>query len=86
MNATDDGVEPLGEHIDTFEAIQRGAVRGILSAADEVLATKQLAERQAQALNKIRRRHVPSESGGWCRECCTTYPCATIRAISEAGA
>lgn len=38
----------------TLDAIGRGAVVGILSAADEVLATKQLAERQGQALNQIR--------------------------------
>lgn len=88
MNACEDETEPLGESpdIDTLGAIRRGAVRGILSAADAATATAQLAERQAQALNTIRRRHVPSESGGWCHECCTTYPCATIRAIDEAGA
>lgn len=55
MNATDDLSEPLGEGpIDTLTAIGRGAVLGILSAADEVLATKQLAERQARNLNAIR--------------------------------
>lgn len=59
MNATEDGA-PLGEGpIDTLGAIERGAVLGILSAADEVLATKQLAERQTQALNKVRELHRP---------------------------
>lgn len=57
MNACEDQSEPLGEHIDTFEAIQRGAVVGILFAADAVLATKQLAERQGQALNAVRQIH-----------------------------
>lgn len=58
MNACDDETEPLGESpdIDTLGAIQRGAVRGILSAADAVLDTKQLAERQTQALSRIRAR------------------------------
>jgi hypothetical protein len=56
VNATEDG-EPLGESpaIDTLTAIGRGAVAGILGAADEVLATKQLAERQTRALNEIRK-------------------------------
>lgn len=54
MNACEDQSEPLGEHIDTLTAIQRGAVVGILSAADEVLATKQLAERQTKAIAEIR--------------------------------
>ncbi|MHC9292012.1 hypothetical protein ACRCUN_06065 [Mycobacterium sp. LTG2003] len=69
MNATDDGVEPIGENPDvparydagmtaTLAAIDRGAVLGILSAADTVLATKQLAERQGQALSAIRARAV----------------------------
>lgn len=40
-----------------LDAIGRGAVVGILSAADEVLATKQLAERQTQALNEVRALH-----------------------------
>lgn len=58
MNATDQGDEPLGEGpIDTLTAIKRGAVLGMLSAADEVLATKQLAERQGQAINKVREKH-----------------------------
>ena len=38
----------------TLDAIERGAVLGILSAADEVLATKQLTERQTVALNEVR--------------------------------
>lgn len=62
MNATEDGLEPVGEHIDPFEAIQRGAVNNILSAADEVLATKQLAQRQAFALNKVRQLHRPGRT------------------------
>lgn len=37
-----------------LEAIDRGAVLGILGAADTVLATKQLAERQGKALEEIR--------------------------------
>lgn len=61
MNACEDQSEPLGEHIDTLTAIGRGAVLGIVSAADEVLATKQLAERQTQALNKVRELHRPVE-------------------------
>lgn len=58
MNATEDG-EPLGESpaIDTLTAIGRGAVLGILSAADEVLAVKQLAERQTKALKEVRSLH-----------------------------
>ncbi|CQD15825.1 hypothetical protein BN970_03334 [Mycolicibacterium conceptionense] len=101
MNATEDGA-PLGEGpIDTLGAIERGAVLGILSAADEVLATKQLAERQTQALNKVRELHrlrtgravgfgdMPDED--FCAECSTVgqhipYPCPTIRALDEAGA
>lgn len=65
MNFTNDG-QPLGEHIDMFEAIQRGAVVGILFAADEVLATKQLAERQTKALNKVRELHKPFKIYGEC--------------------
>lgn len=93
MNFTNDG-QPLGEHIDTFEAIQRGAVNGILSAADEVLATKQLAERQTAALNKIREIHKPVDDGYGLKVCdhdrfipgiAAIYPCATILAIDEAG-
>lgn len=40
--------------IDTLGAIERGSVLGLLSAADKVLATKQLAERQGQALAEVR--------------------------------
>lgn len=39
---------------DALDAIDRGAVIGVLSAADKVTATAQLAERQTQALNGIR--------------------------------
>lgn len=56
MNACEDQSEPLGESpaVDTAWAIERGSVLGILSEADKVLATKQLAERQGQALTEIR--------------------------------
>ncbi|TGB37914.1 hypothetical protein [Mycolicibacterium peregrinum] len=55
MNATEDGTEPVGEGpIDTLDAIERASSIGMLSAGDTVLATKQLAERQALALNEIR--------------------------------
>ncbi|MDG5773923.1 hypothetical protein [Mycolicibacterium fortuitum] len=91
MNACEDQSEPLGEHIDTLTAIQRGAVVGILSAADEVLATKQLAERQTKALNAIRELHEPCTccTPPTCRECdpnLTGRECKTMRAIDEAGA
>ncbi|WP_135452590.1 hypothetical protein [Mycobacterium sp. DL99] len=92
MNATEDQSEPLGEHVDTLDAIQRGAVLNILSAADEVLATKQLAERQTRALNAVRTLHRPTNPAdprwAYCRHCGidSTYPCATVRAIDEAGA
>lgn len=91
MNATEDG-QPVGECIDTLDAIQRGAVLNILSAADEVLATKQLAERQTQALNAVRELHTASYAGGdaaycdTCEQSVGPYPCPTIRAIDEAGA
>ena len=93
MNATEEG-EPLGDGpIDTLTAIKRGAVLGMLSAADEVLATKQLAERQGQALNVVRELHSPSYAGGelgpfcdMCEESVGPYPCPTILAIDEAGA
>ncbi len=56
MNATeDDQPQPVGEGpIDTLTAIERGAVLGILSAADAIAATGQLAERQARAIEKVR--------------------------------
>jgi hypothetical protein len=65
MNTCEDQSEPLGENPDVparydagigsvLEAIDRGSVIGVLSAADAVLATRQLAERQTQALNCIR--------------------------------
>lgn len=96
MNACDDETEPLGESpdIDTLGAIRRGAVRGILSAADAATATVQLAERQTQALNAIRRIHQrrvwTATMKYYCDHCLETgqrtWPCATIRAIDEAGA
>lgn len=94
MNATEDG-EPLGESpaIDTLTAIGRGAVLGVLSAADEVLAVKQLTERQTQALNAVRAIHqrgLFSATGKFfCKHCRAReveWPCPTIRAIDSAGA
>lgn len=101
----------------TLNAIDRGAVLGILGAADTVLATKQLAERQSKAITTIRELHRPinlvtcAECGDTtdgcvcedetasttsrvvCEECgqdqdgeWTGHPCATVRAIDEAGA
>lgn len=80
----------------TLGAIERGAVLGILGAADEVLATKQLAERQTKALNAVRTLHRPeyrtATMAKYCLHCSlgstrdVPYPCPTIRAIDEAGA
>lgn len=67
MNTCEDETEPLGESPDvpvrydagignTLTAIERGAVLGVLSAADKIAATAQLAERQESALGKIRAR------------------------------
>lgn len=58
--------EPMGEvpEIDTLAAIRRGGVLGLLSAADQAAATRQLAERKAQALNEIR-DYVVSSSDKW---------------------
>ncbi|NOQ62781.1 hypothetical protein [Mycolicibacterium fortuitum] len=93
MNATEDGY-PVGEGpIDTLDAIERGAVIGLLSAADKVLATKQLAERQTQALNEILALHQPGcpentdcmAHNDLCEECAKPYPCPTIRAGRKAG-
>ncbi|ART73443.1 hypothetical protein BTO20_05850 [Mycobacterium dioxanotrophicus] len=67
-----------------LEAIERGSVIGVLGAADAVLATKQLAERQTQALNAIRELHERETT--LCIECADKWPCPTIRAINEAGA
>lgn len=68
MNASDDASEPLGESpaIDTLWAVGRGSVLGILSAADKITATVQLAERQTLALQEIRElathwRTVPTQ-------------------------
>lgn len=74
-----------------MSTIERGGVIGILSAADQVAATVQLAERQGQALNAIRELHRPWEFDGavvnnYCRLCATPMPCPTVRAINEAGA
>ncbi|MGV0805781.1 hypothetical protein [Mycolicibacterium setense] len=91
MNACESGDEPLGEApaIDTLTAIGRGAVAGILGAADEVLAVKQLAERQTKALDAVRELHAPDTSGPYepyCHACLYEAPCPTIRAIDSAGA
>ncbi|MEU9805468.1 hypothetical protein [Mycobacterium sp. NPDC050853] len=76
----------LGEPIDILGAIDRGAVLGILGAADKVLATKQLAQRQAQALRAVREIHTPCECPPRrCNACNDFAPCATVRAIDEAG-
>ncbi|WP_157680192.1 hypothetical protein [Mycobacterium dioxanotrophicus] len=40
--------------MDTLAVIEHGAARGFWRGADEVLAVKQLAERQTQALNAVR--------------------------------
>jgi hypothetical protein len=54
VNTTETG-EPLGEGpVDTLAVIEHGAARGFWRGADEVLAVKQLAERQTRALNAIR--------------------------------
>ncbi|MFA5712007.1 hypothetical protein [Mycolicibacterium sp.] len=56
MDTTEDGLCPVGEDDPfggTLGAIQRGAVLGILSTSDEVVATKQLAERQARVLREV---------------------------------
>ncbi|WP_454232185.1 hypothetical protein [Mycolicibacterium fortuitum] len=68
MNACEDETEPLGESpdIDTLAAINRAAEIGMLSAGDKALATKQLAERQTQALNKVREIHKPFKIYGEC--------------------
>ncbi|NOR03655.1 hypothetical protein HGK72_26755 [Mycolicibacterium fortuitum] len=71
---------------DTLDAINRGAVLGVLSAADAVTATKQLAERQTQGINAVRALHVVDEARGFCRCCWLPSPCPTIRALDEAGA
>ncbi|WP_166905958.1 hypothetical protein [Mycobacterium sp. DL440] len=70
---------------DTLDAIEHAGVTGFLSECDKILATKQLAERQTQALNKIRELHRANGAGG-CVCCHWNFPCATIRAIDEAGA
>lgn len=87
MNACEDETEPLGEGpVDTLTAINRGATLGILSTADEVLAVKQLAERQGHALKVIRELHTESTYWKNCGGCHEPWPCDTIRAIDEAGA
>lgn len=104
MNATEDGVEPMGEAPDVparydagmtsvLEAIDRGSVIGVLSAADAVLATRQLAERQTQALKTVRAIHergIFTATGKfYCKHCRAReveWPCRTIRAIDEVGA
>lgn len=101
MNATEDGFEPVGENPEVparydagiasaLAAIDRGAVLGIIAGADQVLATKQLAERQDQAINAVRALHytvdMANVDGPFCHECLYTAPCPTIRALDEAGA
>ncbi|UVG34689.1 hypothetical protein SEA_MASK_70 [Mycobacterium phage Mask] len=96
MNATEDGFEPVGENPEVparydagiasaLAAIDRGAVLGIIAGADQVLATKQLAERQTQGINAVRKLHNENyfRNCGCCHE---SWPCATIRALDEAGA
>ncbi|OBC14086.1 hypothetical protein A5784_30770 [Mycobacterium sp. 852013-50091_SCH5140682] len=95
MNTCEDQSEPLGENPDVparydagigsvLEAIDRGSVIGVLSAADAVLATRQLAERQTRALNAVRALHERETT--LCIECADKWPCPTIRAIDEADA
>ena len=87
MNATDDGVEPLGEGpIDTLTAIGRMAELNMLCPADNVTATEQLAERQGQALDNVRELHTESTYWKNCRCCHEPWPCGTILAIDSAGA
>lgn len=107
MNATEDGDESMGESPDlparydagmttVLDAIDRGAVLGILSAADAVLATKQLAERQTQGINAVRALHQTyyrtATITKYCVHCSlgsprdVPSPCPTIRALDEAGA
>lgn len=84
MNTTETG-EPLGEGpVDTLAVIEHGAARGFWQGADAVLAVKQLAERQTQALNAVRALHERETT--LCIECADKWPCPTIRAIDEAGA
>lgn len=68
VNASEDLTEPLGESpaIDSLWAIEHASVLGVLSAADKIAATVQLAERQGQALKEIRElathwRTVPTQ-------------------------
>lgn len=88
MNACEDQSEPLGEGlVDTLAVIEHGAARGFWRGADEVLATKQLAERQARALRDIRRLHLSDDAPmPYCLDCDQPHPCKTLRAISKAGA
>ncbi|OMB79242.1 hypothetical protein [Mycolicibacterium conceptionense] len=95
MNASEDETEPMGESpaIDTLDAIEHFGALGLLSECDKVLATRQLAERQTQALNKVRELHprkirpFPGDVfEAICVGCGNLWPCSTIRAIDEAGA
>ncbi|OBC11397.1 hypothetical protein A5784_34940 [Mycobacterium sp. 852013-50091_SCH5140682] len=100
MNTCEDETEPLGESPDvparydagignTLAAIERGAVIGVLSAADQITATAQLADRQARAITAVRALHpAVKDLAGYtlCHWCGSHYPCATVRAIDEAGA
>ncbi|MDH6199230.1 hypothetical protein M2272_005898 [Mycobacterium frederiksbergense] len=99
MNATDDG-QPVGQGpIDAIDAIRQAVDGGMLQGADEFMALQQLAERQAAALNDVRRLHQPTPNGddlGLFSSCCAgcsipsaalyvRYPCPTMRAIDKAG-
>ncbi|MFV8169863.1 hypothetical protein [Mycolicibacterium peregrinum] len=74
------------ESSDPLDAIRRLSGLGMLQGADKLAATEQLAERQAQALNAVRELHTESTYWKNCYECHDTWPCATVRAIDEAGA
>ncbi|OBK04673.1 hypothetical protein A5746_10265 [Mycolicibacterium conceptionense] len=91
MNACEDETEPMGESpaIDTLGAINRAAEIGMLSPADKVTATTDLADRQDKAINAVRALHytiTSNRAGKYCHECLFTAPCPTISAIDEASA
>ncbi|MEZ0366782.1 hypothetical protein ACAG26_24215 [Mycobacterium sp. pUA109] len=82
-------IEGIVKDIDTLAAIHRGGVLGILSAADQATAVKQLAERQDAALAEIRELHKRCECGVWHCNGCTcgalTYPCETVAILERHG-